>query len=357
MDYLNEYAYDAQVAGLYYAISHTNNGFQVTLTGYSHKLEILLDTVIAKITTFEVKADRFYVIKELVIKEYENYKFQQPYQQAMYHCSLLVKAGSWPWTDALEVLSVLEPEHLSRFYPQILSRIFIEYYAAGNIESNEAEFMIQHVEDVVFMGTKPLSQALFPSQHLTNRVVNLEKDVTYCYTKEGMNPSDENSALLHYIQDDFKLNIKLQLVALIAKQPAFHQLRSVEQLGYIIVLMQRNDSGIRGVQFIIQSTVKSNVNALIEMKLEKHGNLRKESVYFWREIQDGTLKFDRKDHEVVALKQCFQFQEIKASIWVLQRSEGYFGWNFTGGSICYLAAEVTMDHKPPDLTLGILAAI
>lgn len=78
--------------------------------------------------------------------------------------------------------------------------------------------------------------------------------------------------------------MKLQLFALIAKQPAFHQLRSVEQLGYITVLMQRfvkhvpphyhscmdicpslqyliftqcrNDSGIRGVQFIIQSTVK-----------------------------------------------------------------------------------------------------
>lgn len=35
------------------------------------------------------------------------------------------------------------------------------------------------------------------------------------------------------------LNVKLQLFALVAKQPAFHQLRSVEQLGYIAVLLQR----------------------------------------------------------------------------------------------------------------------
>lgn len=335
MDYLNEYAYDAQVAGLYYAISHTDNGFQVTLTGYSHKLKILLQTVIEKITTFEVKPDRFYVVKELVMKQYENFKFQQPYQQAMYYCSLLLKDQEWPWSDELEVLAVLQPEDLTRFYPQILSRTFIEGYAAGNIEPNEAESMIEHVENVLFKCTKPLSQALFPSQHLANRIAKLEKGINYCYTKEGLNPSDENSALLHYIQvhqDDFKLNIKLQLVALIAKQPAFHQLRSVEQLGYITVLMQRNDSGIRGVQFIIQSTVKgpkhiesrvqaflkmfesklyemsddeykSNVNALIEMKLEKHKNLREESGYFWREIQDGTLKFDRKEYEVAALKE------------------------------------------------------
>lgn len=43
-------------------------------------------------------------------------------------------------------------------------------------------------------------------------------------------------------QDDFMLNVKLQLFALVAKQPAFHQLRSVEQLGYITVLMQRYSS-------------------------------------------------------------------------------------------------------------------
>ncbi|KAM0027550.1 putative insulysin [Helianthus debilis subsp. tardiflorus] len=343
MDYLNEYAYDAQVAGLYYAISHTDNGFQVTVTGYSHKLKILLETVIEKITTFEVKPDRFYVIKELVAKQYENFKFQQPYQQAMYYCSLLLKDLSWPWNDELEVLSVLKPEDLSRYYPQIMSRTFIECYAAGNIEPTEAESMIQHVENVLFKGPKPLSQSLFPSQQLANRIVNLEKGVKYCYTKEGLNPSDDNSALLHYIQvhqDDFKLNIKLQLVALIAKQPAFHQLRSVEQLGYITVLMQRNDSGIRGVQFIIQSTVKgpkhidsrvqaflkmfesklyempdnefkSNVNALIEMKLEKHKNLREESSYFWREIEDGTLKFDRKEYEVAALKQLTKAELIE----------------------------------------------
>ncbi|GAU30054.1 hypothetical protein TSUD_332230 [Trifolium subterraneum] len=47
------------------------------------------------------------------------------------------------------------------------------------------------------------------------------------------------------------------LFALVAKQPTFHQLQSVEQLGYITVLMQRNDCGVLGLQFIIQSTVKA----------------------------------------------------------------------------------------------------
>ncbi|XP_044504367.1 insulin-degrading enzyme-like 1, peroxisomal isoform X3 [Mangifera indica] len=342
MDYLNEYAYYAQVAGLYYSIHHTDHGFQVTLVGYNHKLRILLETVIQKIAEFKVKPDRFSVVKELVTKEYQNFKFQQPYQQAMYYCSLILQDQTWPWMEELEVLPHLEAEDLAKFAPMMLSRALLECYIAGNIESNEAGSMIKHIEDVFFNGSNPICQPLFPSQHLTNRIVKLDRGNSYVYSKHGLNSNDENSCLVHYIQvhqDNFQMNVKLQLFALIAKQAAFHQLRSVEQLGYITVLMQRNDSGIRGLQFIIQSSVKgpkcidtrvesflkmfesklyeitseqfkSNVNALIDMKLEKHKNLREESGFYWREISDGTFKFDRREAEAAALRQLTQEELI-----------------------------------------------
>ncbi|GLT29358.1 hypothetical protein SLA2020_042300 [Shorea laevis] len=338
MDYLNEFAYYAEVAGLYYVISNAESGFKVTLDGYNHKLRILLETVVDKIAKFEVKPDRFSVIKERVTQDYQNLKFQKPYHQAMYYCSLLLEDDLWPWMEELEVLPNIKAEDLAKFVPMMLSRAFLECYMAGNIERAEAESMIEHVEDIFFKSSNPICQPLFPSQHLTNRVVKLERGMNYFYSKEGLNPSDENSALLYYIQvhrDDIMLNVKLQLFALIAKQPAFHQLRSVEQLGYITFLERRNDSGIRGLQFIIQSTVKgpeyidlrvqaflqmfetqlykmthdefkSNVNALIDMKLEKHKNLWEESWFYWKEIANGTLKFDRIEAEVAALRQLTQ---------------------------------------------------
>ncbi|GKV32543.1 hypothetical protein SLEP1_g41139 [Rubroshorea leprosula] len=338
MDYLDEYAYHAQVAGLHYYISNTDSGFEVTLVGYNHKLQILLETVVDKIAKFEVKPDRFSVIKEWVTQDYQNRKFQQPYEQSMYYCSLLLEDHTWPWMEELEVLPNIKAEDLAKFAPMMLSRAFLECYIAGNIERAEANSMIEHIEDIFFKGSNPICQPLFPSQHLTNRVVKLERGMNYFYSKEVLNPSDENSALLHYIQvhrDDFMLNVKLQLFALIAKQPTFHQLRSVEQLGYITSLQQRNDCGIHGLQFIIQSTVKgpehidlriqaflqmfetqlykmtpdefkSNVNALIDTKLEKHKNLWEESAFYWREIANGTLKFDRIEAEVAALRQLTQ---------------------------------------------------
>lgn len=70
----------------------------------------------------------------------------------------------------------------------------------GNIETSEAESMIQCIEDVFFSGPEPICQALFPSQHVTNRIVKLERGMSYFYPAEGLNPNDENSALVHYIQ-------------------------------------------------------------------------------------------------------------------------------------------------------------
>ncbi|KAJ4937445.1 hypothetical protein NE237_014314 [Protea cynaroides] len=229
----------------------TNDEFRVIVVGYNHKMRILLDTIVGKIAQFEVKEDRVAVIKETVMKEYQNFKFQQPYQQAMYYCSLILEDHSWPWFEALEILPYLEAGDLAKFSPVMLSKDFLECYVAGNIDLNEAESLVQHIEDVFYKGPKPICRPLFPSEHLTKRIIKLERGVSHFYSVEGLNPSDENSALVHYIQvhqDDLFLNVKLQLFALVAKQPAFHQLRSVEQLGYYItVLRQRNDSGIQDV--------------------------------------------------------------------------------------------------------------
>ncbi|XP_078430022.1 insulinase (Peptidase family M16) family protein isoform X2 [Wolffia australiana] len=259
MDSLNEFAYDAQVAGLYYWVQRTTTGFQVIVFGYNHKLRVLLEAIIEKITQLEVKADRFSVIKEDIWKEYQNFKFQQPFQQALYYCSLLLSEKPWPLTDILEVLPKLDASALSKFVPELFSKTFLECYVTGNFEPKEAESIIEHAEEMLFRGRNPIGKPILPSEHLTNRITKLEKGSSFFYPVEVLNQSDENSSLVHYIQvhqDDAKMNVKLQLFALIAKQPAFHQLRSVEQLGYITVLRQRNKSGVWGLQVVIQSNVK-----------------------------------------------------------------------------------------------------
>ncbi|XP_022766679.1 insulin-degrading enzyme-like 1, peroxisomal isoform X2 [Durio zibethinus] len=341
-DYLNEHTYYAQVAGLDCYMWRSYRGFQVTLCGYNDKVNILLEIVIDKIANFEVKPDRFSIIKEMITKDIYNLQFQEPFELAKYCTSLILNDMLWPWKDKLEVLPLLKVEDLVKFIPMMFSSTFLECFIAGNMEREEATSIIEIAEDIFFKGSNPKCQPWFPSLHLTNEVVKLERGISYIYSEECLNPSNENSALLHYIQvhrDDFVLNVKILLFQHIAKEAAYHQLRSVEQLGYINNFYLSNNLGILGLQFLIQSTTKSprdidlrveaflkmfenkiyemsndefknNVNALIDKNMERHKNLREESNYYWGEIFSDILRFDRKEGEVEILRQLTQQEFI-----------------------------------------------
>lgn len=69
--------------------------------------------------------------------------------------------------------------------------------------------MVQHIEDALYKGAQPLSRALFASEHRPRRIINLEESKNYFYAAEGLNTSDENSALVHYIQVHVKLQLQL----------------------------------------------------------------------------------------------------------------------------------------------------
>jgi len=68
----------------------------------------------------------------MVTKKYQNMKYQQPYQQAMYYCSLILQDHTWPWTEQLDILPTLQVEDVAKFVPLMLSRTFLEFYIAGS---------------------------------------------------------------------------------------------------------------------------------------------------------------------------------------------------------------------------------
>ncbi|GJN32785.1 hypothetical protein PR202_gb21313 [Eleusine coracana subsp. coracana] len=296
MDYLNDYAYDAEVAGLYYSVKPNDTGFQVTMVGYNDKMRTLLETVIGKIAEFEVKSDRFSVIKEIMTKEYENFKFRQPYQQALYYCSLILEEQTWPWDEELAALSHLEASDLGKFLPHLLTKTFIECYFAGNIEPIEAKSVLQHIEEVLFNAPNSACKPLSPSQHLAKRIVKLEKGLRFYYPAMCLNHQDENSSLLHYIQthqDNVKQNVLLQLLALVGKQPAFHQLRSVEQLGYIALLRQRVESFLK----MFETTLYEMPDA--EFKVAALRELKKEELI---EFFNNHVKVDAPQKKVLSIQ-------------------------------------------------------
>jgi insulysin len=80
-DALEEYSYDAELTGLDYSVSAHSGGIEIAVSGYNHKLSVLLEKVLVTMRDIEIKEDRFKIIKERVLRELENWDFEEPYDQ------------------------------------------------------------------------------------------------------------------------------------------------------------------------------------------------------------------------------------------------------------------------------------
>jgi insulysin len=138
--------------------------------------------------------------QETAVKDYQNFKFSQPYSQASYYLSLILEDQKWPLAEKLEALSKLEPDSLAKFMPHLLSKTFLECYIHGNIEPNEATSIVQEIEDTIFNTPNSVFKSMSPSQYLIKRVIMLENELKCYHQIEGLNQKNENSSVVQYIQ-------------------------------------------------------------------------------------------------------------------------------------------------------------
>ena len=62
-DSLNEYSYMAELAGLKYTVNASNYGLNVSVSGFSDKMDVLLETVVERIATLKIDPQWFAILK------------------------------------------------------------------------------------------------------------------------------------------------------------------------------------------------------------------------------------------------------------------------------------------------------
>jgi insulysin len=336
-DALSELTYPAELAGLQYGLRATTQGILISVSGYYHRLPRLASAVLEKVFSKNVPADRFEVVKEKLQKDYANMKFEQPYQMALYELSVAVEAKKWHVKDYEAILPGLTSDQLTAFLPHLLSSCYVEAYVAGNLPQDEAEQLVIEMEtslkEKIFENKSPAPPAA--SQSHEARVVKVKSGKpSVLFTRVGPNPTNDNSAAVVCYQiglDSARVNALTELLAHIGKRPAFHQLRTVEQLGYLTFFTTYWTVSVRTIVFIIQSSAhsaaylesrienflpmlrenlaeltqeefSSQVEELAKVKLERPKRLREVASKDWREIDDGVERFDRQQTEVAELR-------------------------------------------------------
>lgn len=82
-DALDEYAYDAELAGLGYSVSSYSHGLEIQVAGYNDKLSVLLEKVLITMRDLVINPERFAIMHERLSRSMRNQDFEAPYNQAV----------------------------------------------------------------------------------------------------------------------------------------------------------------------------------------------------------------------------------------------------------------------------------
>lgn len=327
-DALVEYSYDAEIAGLEYSLSNSSVGLNVDVSGYNDKMAVLLEKVLVSMRDLKVKPDRFKIVKERLLRGYRNYDFQQPYRQVSDVTRWIVSEYGWINEQYLAELPSITPDDITDFYPQLLRQLHIEMLVHGNLYKEDALQMTKLIESV--LNPHPLPQA--HCQVRRNLIVPRGSDFTLQRTLGDA--ANVNNCIEYYLYigsvTDLVLRSKLLLLGQLTEEQGFDQLRTKEQLGYIVFTGPRIGATSHGYHVIVQSErspsyLEERINAflvlvgeslkimtqqefeshkksVINKRLEKIKNLDQESSRFFGHISSEYFHFLQVDSDVAHLR-------------------------------------------------------
>ena len=328
-DCLTEFSYDAEISGLGYSLNATVLGLDLSVQGYNDKLSVLLQKVLVSLKDLKINPERFKIIKERQSRTYKNWNFQQPYYQVGDFNRWLLGARSWMNHQYAAELPHIELDEVQAFIPQLLQQTHIEILTHGNFYKEDALKVADLVEST--LESRPLPQSLW---NLRRNLI-LPSGSNYIFQHTLADPANVNHAIEYYLQvgssTDRKLRAMLGLFAQMTNEPAFDQLRTKEQLGYIVFSGSRPSATMLGYMVLIQSErapdhLESRVNAflfkfgldlekmtkeefeghrrsLINKRLEKLKNLESETGRLWGHIGTEYFDFYQIDHDVALIRQ------------------------------------------------------
>ena len=327
-DALSEYSYDADIAGLSYSLTPTATGLSLVFGGYNHKLDVLVREVVKRMRCLAVVDERFHVVKEQLQRSYANFPMEQPYQHALWHQMMALETNTWHTSEKISAIAPITAAAVRAFIDLFLAQATITTFVHGNMTADEA----QAVSDLI---VRELAYAPLPSSLLPElRAVQLAGGVRYEHESAVLNPAEVNSAVSvsYQVGDDSAANTAmLDLFSQLCKDSAFSQLRTVEQLGYLVWSGSTSHRGVLSFRVIIQSadrqprllesrieaflaafrtelaampadTFERHRAAVIAKKTEKDKTLSSETNRHWAEISNRRYRFHKRSDEVELLK-------------------------------------------------------
>lgn len=248
---LNEAVYPIQMAGLTYDLSLIKEGVVLSVGGYSERLSDLVHLVAHNLVRPKIDKQKFDNLKEAVLLGLENKKLGQAYTRAAYFSSLFWLKHQHDEESMIKALKPLTLKNLQQYEQKLYEKVFITGVVYGNWSDDKVQ------ESVRILLTELKSRSLPQNERFKQEVTVLNVGQKFQFSKKV---EDNNNAILYTLQAgkrDLALAAKVMLISSLVDSDFFTQLRTNQQLGYVVVTHPERVEDRLFLKFIIQSATYS----------------------------------------------------------------------------------------------------
>lgn len=322
---LNEFTYPASLAGLNYSVYNTVEGINLSLGGYSENIQMMFQEILKNMVSLKIDPELFLVFRDEILEKRQNQKFSQAFQRVGYEMNYLLSTPLWHTDEYIRSIGSITVSDLESFLPELLDQLQIEFFAHGNFNEEEVLNLSGLLEKQFHKSNqKPLMETV-------QQTINIPSSKQYVYQ---ISVEDLNSAIYSFYQvgpKSTEQTVALDMLQQVLEKPFYSQLRTLEQLGYLVWSGYQVVNKVEGLYFVIQSNSKDPVylesrivhflagfkktlanlsekefdqfrRALITKRLEKPKNLQEETQQFWAIISSKSFDFNHRQKEIAALK-------------------------------------------------------
>jgi insulysin len=245
-DALTARVYPAYLAGLVYSLTADGVGLELAVSGYNDKQIELLEVVLDAVTGLEIDPARFAVIRDRQLRDWQNYREERPYTQALGAVNYLLLSDEWPPEALAASLADRTPADLERWRSERLARFNVQALLHGNVEDTDGQALAN-----TLAAKLPLADFARRPPEVRTVAANARYPIEVAH---------EDAAIVIYLQDaesSLPARARTALTASVVRQAYFTSLRTEQQLGYVVAATNQTLRDRGGLAFIVQSPVAS----------------------------------------------------------------------------------------------------
>ena len=244
---LNEITYPISLAGLSYSLEIEKRGLTLTLGGFSERTTDLLRLVAKNLSQIRISREKFKNLRESLIRSMKNRKLEQAYARASYYNRHLWIVKQYTEDEVIAALQKVTLKDIKAYAASLYDRVYIREVVHGNWTEDQARASL----DILLKEIK--SRPLPESERYQEVVRDLSPGEISRFSKKIM---DNNNAIYYTLQlgnRDFEKQARVSLVASLVESDFFTQLRTNQQLGYVVWSFQNRVEEKLFFKMIIQS--------------------------------------------------------------------------------------------------------